>query len=140
MANYKLRQFVTERAFGCCEYCMSKEKFSSQSFSLEHIFPKILGGNQDIDNLALACQGCNNFKFTKIKIIDKDTETETSLFNPRQDEWTEHFGWNHNCTIILGLSAIGRVTVDALQLNRENLINQRIIYRAFGIHPPKHSI
>jgi hypothetical protein len=140
MANYKLRQFVTERAFGCCEYCMSQEKFSSQSFSLEHIFPKILGGNQDIDNLALACQGCNNFKFTKIKIIDKDTETETSLFNPRQDEWTEHFGWNHNCTIILGLSAIGRVTVDALQLNRENLINQRIIYRAFGIHPPKHSI
>jgi hypothetical protein len=140
MANYKLRQFVTERAFGCCEYCMSQEKFSSQSFSLEHIFPKILGGNQEIDNLALACQGCNNFKFTKIKIIDKDTETETSLFNPRQDEWTEHFGWNHNCTIILGLSAIGRVTVDALQLNRENLINQRIIYRAFGIHPPKHSI
>jgi hypothetical protein len=39
MANYKLRQFVTERAFGCCEYCMSQEKFSSQSFSLEYIFP-----------------------------------------------------------------------------------------------------
>jgi HNH endonuclease len=140
MASYKLRQFVTERAFGCCEYCMSQEKFSSQSFSLEHIFPKILGGNQEPDNIALACQGCNNFKFTKIQIIDKETNTDTLLFNPRQDEWTEHFEWNHNCTVIIALSAIGRVTVEALQLNRDNLINQRIVYRAFGIHPPKHSV
>jgi HNH endonuclease len=140
MANYKLRQLVTERAYGCCEYCMSQEKYSSQSFSLEHILPKIFGGTDELVNLALACQGCNNFKFIKIKLFDKITNTEVSLFNPRQDNWQDHFQWNSNFTVIIGLTPSGRVTVEALQLNRENLINQRIVYRAFGIHPPAHTI
>jgi hypothetical protein len=140
MANYKLRQLVTDRAYGCCEYCMSQEKFSSQSFSLEHIFPKILGGSDDLENLALACQGCNNFKFIKIMVFDKETNTEVFLFNPRQNNWQDHFEWNSNFTVIIGLTSIGRVTVDALQLNRDNLINQRIVYRAYGIHPPLHTI
>ncbi len=140
MANYKLRQLVTDRANGCCEYCMSQEKFSSQSFSLEHIFPKILGGTDHLDNLALACQGCNNFKFIKIMVIDKETNTEVLLFNPRQNNWQDHFEWNSNFTVIIGLTPIGRVTVDALQLNRDNLINQRIVYRAYGIHPPQHTV
>ena len=140
MANYKLRQLVTERAYGCCEYCMSQEKYSSQSFSLEHILPKIFGGTDDLVNLALACQGCNNFKFIKIKLFDKITNTEVSLFNPRQDNWQDHFQWNSNFTVIIGLTPSGRVTVEALKLNRENLINQRIVYRAFGIHPPSHTI
>jgi hypothetical protein len=119
---------------------MSQEKYSSQSFSLEHIFPKIFGGTDDLVNLALACQGCNNFKFIKIKLFDKITNTEVSLFNPRQDNWQDHFKWNSNFTVVIGLTPSGRVTVEALQLNRENLINQRIVYRAFGIHPPAHTI
>jgi hypothetical protein len=140
MANYKLRQLVTERAYGCCEYCMSQEKFASQSFSLEHIFPKILGGTDDLVNLALACQGCNNFKFTKIKVFDKETNADVLLFNPRQHKWYEHFKWNDNFTVIVALTPIVRVTIRELQLNRDNLINQRIVYRAFGIHPPQHSL
>jgi hypothetical protein len=140
MASYKLRQLVTERAYGCCEYCMSQEKFSSQSFSLEHIFPKILGGVDDLVNLALACQGCNNFKFTKIKVFDKETNTDVLLFNPRQHKWYEHFKWNDNFTVVVALTPIGSVTIRELQLNRDNLINQRIVYRAFGIHPPQHSL
>ena len=141
MTNYRIiRQLVTDRAYGCCEYCMSQEKFSSQSFSLEHIYPKIFGGDDDLSNLALACQGCNNFKFTKIKILDKETNSEIFLFNPRQDKWQEHFGWNENFTVIIALTTVGKVTINELQLNRDNLMNQRIVYRAYGIHPPQHSI
>jgi predicted HNH restriction endonuclease len=140
MANYKLKQFVTERAKGCCEYCMSQEKYASQSFSLDHIFPKILGGEDETDNLALACQGCNNFKFVKFRVLDKETNNEILLFNPRQNKWQEHFKWNSNFTVLIALTPIGQVTINELQLNRENLINQRIVYRAFGIHPPLHSI
>ncbi len=140
MASYKLRQLVTERAYGCCEYCMSQEKLSSQSFSLEHIFPKVLGGTDDLINLALACQGCNNFKFTKIKVFDKETNSDVFLFNPRQHKWYEHFRWNDNFSVVIALTSIGRVTINELQLNRDNLINQRIVYRAFGIHPPPHSL
>ena len=119
---------------------MSQEKFSSQSFSLEHILPKILGGDDELYNLALACQGYNNFKFTKIFVMDKETNNVVYLFNPRQDKWTEHFKWNNNFTVIIGLTSVGNVTVNALQLNRDNLINQRIVYRAYGIHPPEHSV
>jgi hypothetical protein len=141
MTNYRvIRQLVTDRAYGCCEYCMSQEKFSSQSFSLEHILPKILGGDDELYNLALACQGCNNFKFTKIFVMDKETNNVVYLFNPRQDKWTEHFKWNNNFTVIIGLTSVGKVTVNALQLNQDNLINQRIVYRAYGIHPPEHSV
>ena len=140
MANVKTRQFVTERAFGCCEYCMSQEKYASQSFSIEHIIPQFHGGDDDVENLALACQGCNNFKFTKVSALDTETNIIVSLYNPRQNKWTDHFNWNNNFTVVIGITPIGRASVAALQLNRDNLINQRIVYKAYGIHPPQQSI
>ena len=54
------KQAVLERARGCCEYCKSQARFATQSFSIEHIIPRQLGGETTLDNLALACQGCNN--------------------------------------------------------------------------------
>ncbi|MCP4657958.1 MAG: HNH endonuclease [bacterium] len=39
--------------------------FSTHDFSIEHIVPIQKGGESTLDNLALACQGCNNFKFTR---------------------------------------------------------------------------
>lgn len=72
--------------------------------------------------------------------IDPETTSNVPLFNPRQDKWATHFRWNDRFTVIIGLTDVGRATVKALQLNRENLINQPIVYRAFGIHPPKHSL
>jgi hypothetical protein len=140
MANQKIRLFVTTRAFGCCEYCMSQEKYASQSFSIEHIIPQILGGTSDFENLALACQGCNNFKYTKLTALDNETSNVVTLFNPRQHKWTEHLQWNNHFTVVIGITPIGRATVKALQLNRDNLINQRIVYRAYGVHPPSHSL
>lgn len=140
MANKQIRQLVTERAYGCCEYCMSQEKYASQNFSIEHIYPLARGGDYELINLALACQGCNNFKFTKLTALDFETNTIVPLFNPRQDKWTEHFEWNDHFTIIIGTTPTGRATVKALQLNRDNLINQRIVYRVYGIHPPKQSL
>lgn len=61
------------------------------------------------------------------------------LFHPRLDKWTTHFKWNENYTVIISLTAKGKVTVQTLKLNRPYLINQRVVYRAYGIHPPSHS-
>ena len=33
------KNFITQRAQGCCEYCWSQLKFSPDSFSIEHIIP-----------------------------------------------------------------------------------------------------
>ena len=58
--SVKLKKTVVERARSCCEYCLSQAQFAVQSFSIEHIEPRSKGGKTTSENLALACQGCNN--------------------------------------------------------------------------------
>lgn len=54
------KRAVFERAEGCCEYCRSQVRFAVQPFSIEHIVPRSRGGKTNMDNLALACQGCKS--------------------------------------------------------------------------------
>jgi hypothetical protein len=61
---------VKQRAKDCCEYCGSQEEYSPDTFSVEHIIPLAKGGTNETDNLANACQGCNNHKFVSVEAID----------------------------------------------------------------------
>lgn len=130
------RAIVRERASGRCEYCQSQERFSPQAFSIEHIVPLHSGGESLVDNLALACQGCNNHKYIRTTATDPDRDEEVSLFHPRLHHWEEHFSWDDSYTRIVGVTAIGRATVQALQLNRVGLINLRRLLRNQNEHPP----
>jgi len=132
----QLKQRVAERGKHCCEYCLSQARFATQSFSIEHIKPRSQGGKTALNNLALACQGCNAHKYTKIEAYDTVTEKIAPLYNPRQQQWHKHFQWNYDFSLIIGISPTGRATVEALQLNRDGLVNlRRILYQA-GSHPP----
>ena len=51
-------------------------------------------------------------------------------------KWSEHFTWNDDFTLVIGISAIGRVTIEEMQLNREGVINLRRVLFAMGEHPP----
>ena len=42
------------------------------------------------------------------------------IFNPRQQRWNTHFVWN--AVEAIGLTAIGRATVQALDLNRSTIV------------------
>jgi 5-methylcytosine-specific restriction endonuclease McrA len=75
---------VARRARGLCEYCRSPTDYSPQAFSVEHILPRAAGGPTRVDNLALACQGCNNHKFTKTEAPDPTTGEMVPLFHPRR--------------------------------------------------------
>ena len=132
-----LRLFVRERAQGCCEYCLSQESHATQGFSIEHIHPFNAGGKTTADNLALACQGCNNFKYNKTTARDPVSGQVGPLFHPRRDNWHEHFVWNYDCTLIIGLTPIGRATIAALHLNRQGVINLRRLLLLTGKHPPQ---
>lgn len=134
--SQKKRQQVQKRAKGCCEYCKSQDKFSSSSFSIEHIYPQSLGGSDDLKNLAWACQGCNNTKFTKIEVLDVVSNSIVPLFNPRLDDWNEHFQWNEDCSLMIGKTAKGRATVSALKVNRDSVVNLRNVLFICGEHPP----
>ena len=61
---------VKREAQDCCEYCGAQEVYSPDTFSIEHIQPIAKGGTNDFDNLANACQGCNNRKYTRTEAID----------------------------------------------------------------------
>ena len=46
------------------------------------------------------------------------------------------FTWSADYTMILGLTPTGRATVEALQLNRPEVVNLRRLLFAHGEHPP----
>jgi len=127
---------VAERARHCCEYCRSQARFAIQAFSVEHIIPKSQGGMTTLENFALACQGCNNHKYNKTEGADPINGRIVSLYHPRKHRWNEHFAWNDDFTLIIGLTPTGRATVESLQLNRDGLVNLRKVLYAMGEHPP----
>lgn len=130
------KKAVGKRAKGCCEYCRSQVRFAIQPFSVEHIIPKSKGGKTTLDNLALSCQGCNNHKYNKTVGSDIISGNVVSLYHPRQQQWGEHFAWNDNFNLVIGLTPTGRITVEIIQLNREGVVNLRRILYAMGEHPP----
>jgi hypothetical protein len=127
---------IVERVHGCCEYCRSQARFSTQAFSVEHIIPVSCGGETVSENLALACQGCNNHKYTKTMGRNPVSGEIVPLYHPRRERWKDHFRWNEDFTLIIGLTPTGRATVETLQLNREGLVNLRRLLYAMGEHPP----
>jgi hypothetical protein len=130
------RQAIVERAKGRCEYCQSRADFATQSFSVEHIMPVSKDGETDLDNLALACPGCNGYKYNKTAHPDPVDGVRVPLFNPRTQRWQDHFAWNDGFSHVVALTAIGRATLDALKLNRAGLVNMRKALFAIGLHPP----
>jgi hypothetical protein len=132
----RLRDEIETRARKLCEYCRSNSKYSDTSFEIEHIFPVSKGGGNDLENLALSCRGCNIRKSSKTEGLDVISDEIVRLFHPRKDIWKEHFSWGGNFTLIVGLTPVGRATVEVLQLNREGLVNIREMLCREGVHPP----
>lgn len=130
------RQAIVERAKGRCEYCQSRSDYATQTFSVEHIIPVSKNGLTDLHNLALACPGCNGYKYNKTEHTDPVNNMFVPLFNPRKQNWHNHFSWNEDFSRIVALTATGRATVHALQLNRPGLVNMRTALFAIGAHPP----
>jgi hypothetical protein len=131
-----VRQQVSERAHGCCEYCRCQADYATQPFSIEHILPRARGGTTTLNNLALACQGCNNHKYARIEARDPVSGHMAPLYNPRRDRWDKHFAWSEDYLSIIGLTPTGRATVAALFLHREGVVNLRRLLYMIGKHPP----
>ncbi len=140
--NEILRQRVRKRAGSRCEYCHSPEKISSTRFTLDHLYPRSLGGSDEFENLALACIRCNQRRYNFVTGLDIETAAITPLFNPRQQDWSEHFMWSADGTRMIGTSQIGRATCDRLDLNDDRykgehpITEARALWIKAGWHPP----
>jgi len=131
------RRRVFERARHYCEYCRSPERYSPDPFAVEHIVPVIKGGTTTLSNLALSCQGCNSHKYDKTEGRDPVSKKVAPLYHPRRQRWSDHFTWNEDCTLVIGLTPTGRATVAEMDLNREGLINLRDLLILVKRHPPE---
>lgn len=127
---------IIERANRLCEYCRSSTDYSAQPFVIDHIIPISEGGKTDLENLAFSCGGCNGHKYTKIQAIDPVSREVVSLYNPRQQNWRDNFVWSDDFLQVVGLTAIARATINALQLNRSGVVNMRRLLLIAGLHPP----
>jgi hypothetical protein len=78
------------------------------------------GGETVEDNLALACLHCNRRKGPNIAGLDSATGEVVRLFNPRRDQWVDHFEWNGS--ELVGRTMIGKVTVEVLAINEPDFL------------------
>jgi 5-methylcytosine-specific restriction endonuclease McrA len=108
----KLRLQVAQNANFKCEYCLIPEYFLATTFHIDHIRSIKHRGESLPINLAYACPHCNQNKGSDIASYN-DQEEITRFFNPRSDNWEEHFEVNPN-GIIAHLTAIGEVTIRTL--------------------------
>ena len=133
-ASGELEFKIRARAHHRCEYCLMHQALQGGSFHIEHIIPRSAGGNSELSNLALACPGCNLHKGNRLEGPDPQTGKMTPLFNPRVNPWKQHFRFHGD--IIVGLSSIGRATIDALNFNHPRRLKIRRAEALFGLFPP----
>ena len=129
----ELRRRVFERAAGCCEYCRFHQSLVASAHQVDHVIAEKHGGPTTLENLALSCMTCNLRKASDVASFDPDTGDLVPLFNPRIQSWSEHFVLDG--PRLVGRTAIGRTTVEFLQLNSfERLVERESFIRA-GVYP-----
>jgi hypothetical protein len=131
-----LRREVIERAGGCCEYCLSNSEDRAIGFAIDHVIAEKHGGLTQAYNLSWSCYWCNSYKGSDISSVDWDVDRAiVPLFNPREQEWNDHFQLEG--LRIIPLTATGRVTVFLLQMNSVERIKERRLLVELGIYPCK---
>lgn len=142
--NEGIRNIVRQRAKYLCEYCHSPEKLSASRFTVDHLIPQSLGGTDNLENLALACRRCNERRYNFVAGIDPQSKQIEPLFQPRTHQWSEHFCWEKQGTLIKGITPIGRATCQRLDLNddrypvTDSIQATRQLWVKAGWHPPSY--
>lgn len=117
-------RLVHERANNCCEYCQTCQSIIGQAFHVDHIDPY---GDDDLENLCLACPTCNLSKAKATTSLDPQTGETIALFNPRKQLWSDHFRWIDQATRLEGQTSVGRATVERLKMNQDRIVNERAL-------------
>jgi hypothetical protein len=132
------RAAVRKRANDRCEYCGLPQSAVAFTFQIEHIIAKQHRGSDDLSNLALAFDRCNQFKGTNLSGIDPRSGNIVVLFNPRRERWHDHF--ELDVVTMRGRTDVGRATVELLHMNAERRVRLRTELRGLlELTPPRQS-
>lgn len=118
-----LHDLVRARANGRCEYCHLPQAVVRERFQIEHILAHQHRGDDDFDNLALACVRCNLHKGPNVAGYDPLTNALVPLFHPRRNTWREHFAWAG--ATVNRMTPVGRTTVAILNMNAPQRVSLR---------------
>ena len=100
-------------------------------YEIDHIIAEQHGGQTDPANMAYSCLPCNRRKGPNLASIDDQTGERAWLFNPRTQNWPEHFQLRTDGTIT-GLTPEGRATAALLGFNTAERIQERAGLLALG--------
>ena len=128
-----LREQVWQRARGCCEYCGIPQECDIRPFQLDHIRAQKHGGPTVLRNLALSWLPCNSFKGSDVASYDPLTDTLVPLFNPRTQDWENHFQWDG--PELSGQTPTARATIALLRINAADRVAHRKILIESGLFP-----
>ncbi|MDA0810096.1 MAG: HNH endonuclease [Planctomycetota bacterium] len=129
-----LESQVRLRADNRCEYCRMHQSLQGATFHIEHVIPKSRGGETTLSNLAWACPGCNLRKSDRTEATDPRSGEVVPLFNPRNDDWADHFEWHGH--ELIARSSVAQVTIAALNLNHSRRLRIREAEQMFDLFPP----
>ncbi|MBI5761759.1 MAG: HNH endonuclease [Planctomycetales bacterium] len=134
------KRLIRQRAGERCEYCHADERWQFVLFTVDHVTPRSLGGDDTADNLALACRNCNERRSNRREGTDSTTAEPAPLFDPRLDTWSDHFVWSQDRLRIVGRTPAGRATVALLDMNDDlhgsACLRVRRRDMSDGYHPP----
>ncbi len=126
---------IAQRADHRCEYCKAPEVVFNFPFEVEHIIPVSRQGSHDAANLALACRSCNLRKGNRISGFSSHSNTEVRFFHPREDQWGDHFQINVVSGEVIGVTPIGEVTVESLEMNSPAQVVARQLWIRLNLFP-----
>ena len=137
MSSYLSEQFrniVANRAKHICEYCLIHEEDTNYGCQVDHIISIKHGGASELWNLAYACVFCNRNKGSDIGSILFPNREFIRFFNPRDDNWADHFKIVE--ANIKPITDIGKVTVQILDFNTIERILERQTLISVKRYPP----
>jgi hypothetical protein len=124
--DVRTRELVRQRAGLRCEYChLSEAVVPYLVYHVDHIIAKqhLDEASDDPQSLAWACSECNYHKGPNLVSIDPQTMEQAALFNPRNDDWSDHFIVTDGR--ITGMTPAGRATARLLNMNAPRLVRLR---------------
>jgi hypothetical protein len=68
-----------------------------------------------------------------LRAYDPEGGELQALFNPRIDDWDEHFAWDG--PVLRGKTPVGRTTIDVLRMNLSDRVEHRQLLMDAGLFP-----
>lgn len=102
---------------------------------VDHIISEKHGGATEENNLALACLSCNRNKGSDIATLVPNTTRLVGFFNPRADQWADHFRLDIDGVTILSQTEAGEATARIFGFNTSERLTERRALRAIDKYP-----